>query len=162
MSTISRWFPNASCPIFFCMTLVQDIKLWIVSIWQCFPSGRSATVGLKQKSVRGMPWESDISSFNMLPSPCKSLEQGRILGTHPITSPVIQETKTSGWCHNQQVLKERQHWDNNLGSEYQDQSRTSNNMMLLTLSLSGIIPNSIEICITTREPDKYTEAQNMN
>ena len=111
---------------------------------------------------KGMPRESDISSFSMLPSPCKSLAQGRIHGTHPTTSPVIQETKTSGWCHNQQVLKERQHWDNNLGSDYQDQSRTSNNMMLLTLSLSGIIPNSIEICITTREPDKYTEAQNMN
>ena len=35
-------------------------------------------------------------------------------------------------------------------------------MMLLTLSLPDIVPNSIEICITTREPDKYTKAQNMN
>ena len=124
----------------------------MVSRWQCFSSGRSATVGLKQKSVRGIPRESDISSFSMMPSPCKSLAQGRIHGTHPTTSPVIQETKTSGWCH----------WENNLGSDYQDQSRTSDNMMLLTLSLSGIIHNSIEICITTHEPDKYTEAQNMH
>ena len=111
---------------------------------------------------KGMPRESDIRSFSMLPSPCKSLAQWRIHGTHPTTSPVIQETKTSWWCHNQQVLKERQHWDNNLGSDYPDQSRTSDNMMLLTLSLSVIINNNIEICITTREPDKYTEDQNIN
>ena len=93
LSTIPRWFPNASCPVFFCTALIQDFKLWIVSIWQCFPSGRSATVGVKQKSIRGMPRESDISSFSMVPSPCKSLAQGRIHGTHPTTSPFIQETK---------------------------------------------------------------------
>ena len=122
-------------------------------------------LGQKQESVRTkvcLENQIFVHTMSMLPSSCKSLAQGRIHGTHPTTSPVIQETKTSGWCHNQQVLKERQHWDNNLGSDYQDQSRTSDNMMLLTLSLSGIINNSIEICITTREPDKYTEAQNMN
>ena len=67
--------------------------------------------------------------------------------------------KNSGWGHNQQVLKERQHWDHNLGSDYKNQPHQ---VILLTLSLSGIIHNSIEICITTREPDKYTETQNMN
>ena len=129
-----------------------------------FPSGRSATIWSETKisQNKGMPRESDICSFSMLPSRCKSLAQGRIHGTHPTTSPVIQETNTSGSCHNQQVLKERQHWDNNLGSDYQDQSRTSNKMMLLTLSLSGMIHNRIEIRITTLELDKYTEAQNMN
>ena len=56
-------------------------------------------------------------------------------------------------------MKERQHWGNSLGSDYQDQLRK---VILLTLALSGRINNSIEICISPRELDKYTEIGDMN
>ena len=51
-------------------------KLRIISIWQCFPSDRSATVGLQQKSFRGMPRESDVCSFNEYAA--KSMQVPRI------------------------------------------------------------------------------------
>ena len=57
---------NASCPVFFSTTLVQENKQWIVSIWQCFPSVRSATNGSETRisQNKGMHRESDICSYN--------------------------------------------------------------------------------------------------
>ena len=53
-------------------------------------------LGLKQGSIRTkvcLKNQIFVHTMSMLPSPCKSLAQGRIHGTHPTTSPVIQETK---------------------------------------------------------------------
>ena len=132
-----------------------------------FPSDRSATVGLETRIIqnKGVPRESDISSYSeytvkFMQVPCTRKNSWYVSDNHAGYARERKSVSDARIDKSWRKTTLRHHLD----SKYQDQPRTSDQVMLLILSLFDIVDNSNEIRTITCEPDKCLETrdQSMN